>query len=106
MCVLLCLELVRGSGEADPTVHTSRAPALHIHSEKGVIFEESLSKSSKFPDFQNQHFLKPFVTKMKRLVSRPFSLDTVQLYEKFRFFSLIFSILNILEACHLPSEVL
>lgn len=31
---------------------------------------------------------------------------TVQLYEKCRLFSLILSILNILEACHLPSEVL
>lgn len=51
-------------------------------------------------------FLTPFFNKMKLLVSMPPSLAAVQLYEKFRLFSLTVSTLSIFEASHLPSEVL
>lgn len=51
-------------------------------------------------------FLTPFSSKRKLLVSVLPSLAAVQLYEEFRFLVFMFLILSILEASHLPSEVL
>ena len=51
-------------------------------------------------------FLTPFSSKRKLLVSVLPSLAAVQLYETFRFLVFMFLILSILEASHLPSEVL
>lgn len=51
-------------------------------------------------------FLTPSTSKRKLLVSMPPWLTAVQLYAKFRFLVFMFSILSIVEASHLPSEVL
>ena len=72
-----------------------------------MSYDRSLSCNSLgFHKLPKIKFLTPFFSKMKLLVSMPPSLTAVQLYEKFRLFSLTFSILSIFEASRLPSEVL
>lgn len=73
---------------------------------KRLIQRNPQQEHSNFPQLPENKTCILFFNKMYLWVSTSASLTAVQLYEKFRLFSLTFSILNIFEANHLPSGVL